>query len=113
MLACRIGDELFTYRDRCGNCGDSLAGAALHRLMGSAVGEAVLRCPQCRAHFDVVHAGAAIDENADASAHLDPIPLLVRTTFWRAFAPRGTLRSRKASGARCVRSRSPTNTSTS
>ncbi len=78
VLACRIGDQLFTYRDRCGNCGDSLAGAALHRLMGSAVGEAVLRCPQCRAHFDVVHAGAAIDENADASAHLDPIPLLVR-----------------------------------
>jgi Fe-S cluster biogenesis protein NfuA/nitrite reductase/ring-hydroxylating ferredoxin subunit len=78
VLACRVGNELFTYRDRCGNCGGSLAGAALHRRMGSAVGDAVLRCPLCRAHFDVVHAGAGIDENADKSAHLDPIPLLVR-----------------------------------
>ena len=78
VLACRVGDELFTYRDRCGSCGSSLAGAALHRRMGSAVGDAVLRCPQCRAHFDVVHAGAGIDETADASSHLEPIPLLVR-----------------------------------
>jgi Fe-S cluster biogenesis protein NfuA/nitrite reductase/ring-hydroxylating ferredoxin subunit len=78
VLACRVGDEVFTYRDRCGNCGDSLAGAALHRRMGSAVGDALLRCPQCRAHFDVVHAGAGVDENADPSVHLDPIPLLIR-----------------------------------
>jgi Fe-S cluster biogenesis protein NfuA/nitrite reductase/ring-hydroxylating ferredoxin subunit len=78
VLACRVGDELFAYRDRCGSCGDSLGGAALHRRMGSAVGEAVLRCPRCRAHFDVVHAGAGVDENADPSVHLDPIPLLVR-----------------------------------
>jgi Fe-S cluster biogenesis protein NfuA/nitrite reductase/ring-hydroxylating ferredoxin subunit len=78
VLACRVGDEVFTYRDRCGNCGESLAGAALHRLMGSAVGDAVLRCPQCRAHFDVVHGGASVDENIDTPAHLDPIPLLIR-----------------------------------
>ena len=78
VLACRVGDEVFTYRDRCGNCGDSLAGAALHRRLGSAVGDAVLRCPQCRAHFDVVHAGAGVDENTDTSAHLDPVPLLIR-----------------------------------
>jgi hypothetical protein len=37
-----------------------------------------LRCPRCRAHFDVVHAGAGVDEKADATVHLDPIPLLVR-----------------------------------
>jgi len=78
VLACRVGDEVFTYRDRCGNCGESLAGAALHRRMGSAVGDAVLRCPQCRAHFDVVHGGASVDENIDTPAHLDPIPLLMR-----------------------------------
>jgi nitrite reductase/ring-hydroxylating ferredoxin subunit len=46
--------------------------------MGSPVGAAVLRCPRCHAHFDVVHAGACVDENADATVHLDPIPLLVR-----------------------------------
>ncbi len=51
---------------------------------GAAVGEAVLRCPQCRAHFDVVHAGAGVDENADTSAHLDPIPLLSVTVCSRS-----------------------------
>lgn len=78
VLACRIGDELFAYQDRCGKCEGSLAGAALHRPLGAAIGEALLRCPRCRAHFDVVHAGAGVDENADVTVHLDPIPLLVR-----------------------------------
>ena len=58
ILACRVGDDLFAYHDRCGSCEDSMAGAALHRPMGSPVGEAVLRCPRCHAHFDAVHAGA-------------------------------------------------------
>lgn len=78
VLACRIGDDLFLYHDRCGNCGESLAGAALHRRMGSAIGEAVLRCPRCYAHFDAVHAGASIDETAGDGVHLEPIPLLIR-----------------------------------
>ncbi|BBY43082.1 NifU family protein [Mycolicibacterium celeriflavum] len=78
VLACRVGDELFVYHDRCGNCGESLAGAVLHRPMGAPVGDAILRCPRCRAHFDVVHAGACVDGNADPGRHLEPIPLLVR-----------------------------------
>jgi Fe-S cluster biogenesis protein NfuA/nitrite reductase/ring-hydroxylating ferredoxin subunit len=80
ILACRVGDELFAYHDRCGSCGESLAGAQLHRPMGAPIGEAVLRCPRCHAHFDAVHAGAGIDGTVDASAqtHLDPIPLLLR-----------------------------------
>jgi Fe-S cluster biogenesis protein NfuA/nitrite reductase/ring-hydroxylating ferredoxin subunit len=73
VLACRVGDDLFAYHDRCGDCGQSLAGAALHRAIGT--GAAVLRCPRCRAHFDVVHAGAGLDGTA---AHLDPLPLLMR-----------------------------------
>ena len=64
VLACRVGDDLFAYHDRCGSCGESLAGAALHRPLGSAVGDAVLRCPRCHAHFDVVHAGAGVDGTA-------------------------------------------------
>jgi hypothetical protein len=36
----------------------------------------VLRCPRCHAHFDVVHAGASLDEGP--ARHLDPIPLLLR-----------------------------------
>ncbi|WP_227999955.1 NifU family protein [Mycolicibacterium sp. P1-5] len=78
VLACRIDDELFAYHDRCGSCEASLAGTALHRRMGAAISGPVLRCPRCRAHFDVVHAGAGIDADAGPEVHLDPIPLLVR-----------------------------------
>jgi Fe-S cluster biogenesis protein NfuA/nitrite reductase/ring-hydroxylating ferredoxin subunit len=65
-LACRIGDAVFAYRDRCGACTGSMAGA---RLTG-----AVLRCPGCGAGFDVVHAGCGIGEDG----HLEPIPVLER-----------------------------------
>jgi Fe-S cluster biogenesis protein NfuA/nitrite reductase/ring-hydroxylating ferredoxin subunit len=78
ILACRIGDDLFAYHDRCGRCHDSMAGAALHRPMGAPIGEAVLRCPRCGAHFDAVHAGAGLDDGADGTMHLDPVPLLLR-----------------------------------
>ena len=74
VLACRIDDQIYAYRDNCPVCERSLAGAALHRAMGGAA--TVLRCPRCHAHFDVVHAGACIDHDSDC--HLDPIPLLTR-----------------------------------
>src|SRR6201996_2638685 len=74
VLACRVGDQLYAYRDHCPACDGSLAGAALHRR--AAGGEPVLRCPRCRAHFDVVHAGAGLDELSQgisgAEHHLDP-----------------------------------------
>jgi Fe-S cluster biogenesis protein NfuA/nitrite reductase/ring-hydroxylating ferredoxin subunit len=78
ILACRVGDDLFAYHDRCGRCGESMAGAALHRPMGAPIGQAVLRCPHCHAHFDVVHAGASLDDITNDATHLDPIPLLLR-----------------------------------
>ncbi len=78
MLACRVGDDVFAYHDRCGHCGESMAGAVLHRPMGAPIGAAVLRCPRCSAHFDAVHAGAGVDDVSDAATHLDPIPLLRR-----------------------------------
>ncbi|MDT5089093.1 MAG: hypothetical protein QOG47_1800, partial [Mycobacterium sp.] len=74
VLACRVGDQLYAYRDHCPACDGSMAGAALHRRVGTA--EPVLRCPRCRAHFDVVHAGASLDDGP--TRHLDPIPLLLR-----------------------------------
>ncbi|MGB9225989.1 NifU family protein [Mycobacterium sp.] len=74
VLACRVGDQLYAYRDHCPACERSLTGAALHRVLGNT--DAVLRCPQCHAHFDVVHAGACVDRDADC--HLEPIPLLIR-----------------------------------
>lgn len=76
LLACRLGENVFVYHDRCGRCADSLAGAALHRRIGSA--DPVLRCPHCHAHFDVVHAGICVDDNATAAEHLEPVPVLVR-----------------------------------
>jgi Fe-S cluster biogenesis protein NfuA/nitrite reductase/ring-hydroxylating ferredoxin subunit len=74
VLACRVGDQLYAYRDHCPACDGSMAGAVLHRQ--AATGEPVLRCPRCHAHFDVVHAGASLDDGL--SRHLDPIPLLLR-----------------------------------
>jgi Fe-S cluster biogenesis protein NfuA/nitrite reductase/ring-hydroxylating ferredoxin subunit len=81
VLVCRLGDQLFAYRDRCGACGETLAGAALHRRLGSSdelgIG-VVLRCPRCHAHFDIVHAGACVDGNGSTGTHLEPVPLLER-----------------------------------
>ncbi|MUL80312.1 MULTISPECIES: NifU family protein [unclassified Mycolicibacterium] len=68
VLACRIGAQLFVYRDRCPKCTRGLAGAG---LTGS-----VLHCPHCDSGFDVVHAG--IGTNGESGSHLEPIPLLVR-----------------------------------
>lgn len=65
LLACRVGDRTFAYRDHCPVCDDSLAGAQLR--------ESLLGCPRCRTQFDVEHAGAGPD-----GAHLDPLPLLPR-----------------------------------
>ena len=74
VLVCRIGSDLFAYHDRCARCEASMRGAALSRRLGAAVGEAVLSCPGCRAHYDVRRAGACLDDEA---LHLTPVPLLV------------------------------------
>lgn len=65
LLACRVGDQTFAYRDHCPVCDDTLAGAELC--------DALLRCPRCDTGFDVVRAGAGAN-----GAHLDPVPLLPR-----------------------------------
>lgn len=68
VLACRVADRLFAYRDHCPVCANTLAGADLR-------GER-LRCPRCESRFDVVHAGAGLD--VPGGIHLDPLPLLSR-----------------------------------
>ncbi len=75
LLVCRIGSDLFAFADRCARCQSSLSGAALTRRLGSAIGEAVLRCPTCQAHYDVRRAGACLDE---PDLHLDPLPLILK-----------------------------------
>ncbi len=74
VLACRLGPDLFAYLDECAGCSGSFRGAVLSRRLGAAVGEAVLRCPACHAHYDVRRAGAGLDEGA--GLHLTPVPLL-------------------------------------
>lgn len=68
VLACRVGDETFAYRDHCPVCDDSLAGSQLHGPL--------LRCAGCGTEFDVVHAGAGVAD--ESVGHLEPIPLLTR-----------------------------------
>jgi len=73
VLACRVGTELFAFRDRCARCSEPLAGATVARRLGGAAEDAVLTCARCRAHYDVRRAGACLD---DATLHLEPLPLL-------------------------------------
>lgn len=70
VLVCRLDDTLYAYRDRCGRCDASMAGA---RLTGE-----VLRCPRCDAEFDVVHAGAGLED----LERLEPVPVLRRQGVW-------------------------------
>ncbi len=73
VLACRIGSDLFAFRDRCARCDRPLEGAVLARRLGGASDDGVLRCPACLAHYDVRRAGACVEA---ADLHLDPLPLL-------------------------------------
>ncbi|MGI8879890.1 MAG: NifU family protein [Jatrophihabitans sp.] len=75
VVACRVGADLFAFRDGCASCAGSLATATLIRRMGGAAGDVVLQCPQCRAHYEVKRAGASIDHDGE---HLQPLPLLVK-----------------------------------
>ena len=68
VVVCRVGEQIFAYRDHCPICEDTLAGSELHGPL--------LRCRHCGADFDVVHAGAGVATGS--AAHLDPIPLLTR-----------------------------------
>jgi Fe-S cluster biogenesis protein NfuA/nitrite reductase/ring-hydroxylating ferredoxin subunit len=83
VVACRVGDELYVYRDGCPTCENSFAGAGLQRSPNRTV---LLRCPTCRTTFDVVHAGA---EFGGGTAHLDPLPLLEREGVLSVAVPAG------------------------
>lgn len=84
VLACRVGNELFAFRDRCPRCDSGMAGASVARRLGGPTGDAVLSCPTCRAHYDVRRAGASLD---DVGMHLHPLPLLARDGVVRVAVP--------------------------
>jgi Fe-S cluster biogenesis protein NfuA/nitrite reductase/ring-hydroxylating ferredoxin subunit len=73
IAVCRVGTDLYAFRDFCPRCENDLTGATVARRLGGAADDAVLVCPACRAHYDVRHAGAGLD---DEGAHLHPLPLL-------------------------------------
>jgi Fe-S cluster biogenesis protein NfuA/nitrite reductase/ring-hydroxylating ferredoxin subunit len=75
LLACRLGSDLFVFRDCCPRCTSRMVGASLERRLGFPVGDGVLRCPGCRSHYDVRRAGACVESDGE---HLSPLPLLVR-----------------------------------
>jgi len=74
FIACRLGADLFAYRDHCPTCGDNLAGAVLERRLGDNAANLILTCPHCRARYDARRAGLGLDSNQ----HLEPLPLLHR-----------------------------------
>lgn len=57
LVACRVDGGVFAYLDRCGACGQSLAGARLR--------DTTLECPLCGSGFDIVHAGYGGDSHLD------------------------------------------------
>jgi Fe-S cluster biogenesis protein NfuA/nitrite reductase/ring-hydroxylating ferredoxin subunit len=66
VLFLKLGDDLFSYRDLCPDCGVSLEYGDLDG--------AALACPGCGNRYDVRRAGRALDASG---AHLVPVPLLV------------------------------------
>ena len=84
VLACRTGQDVYAYRDYCPRCTAAMAGATLQRALAAPVGGGLLRCPSCRAHFDVRQAGSCLE---DRSLHLDPLPLLIRAGVMSVAVP--------------------------
>jgi Fe-S cluster biogenesis protein NfuA/nitrite reductase/ring-hydroxylating ferredoxin subunit len=76
VLVCSVRGTLYAYRDVCAACGSSLARAML-------AGER-LDCAECGASYDVRAAGRGV---ADATTHLDPLPLLADSQGVRVAIP--------------------------
>jgi Fe-S cluster biogenesis protein NfuA/nitrite reductase/ring-hydroxylating ferredoxin subunit len=76
VLLCRVGDDLYAYRNACASCGSTLDGGALD-------GER-LTCPACGAAYSIRLAGRGVD---DESLYLDPLPLLPEDGSWRIGLP--------------------------
>ena len=65
IVLCRLGEDLYAYRDGCAACGAALATG---RLDGH-----LLACPSCERRYDVRLAGRAV---GSPDVHLVPVPLL-------------------------------------
>lgn len=65
LIVCRVGPQLYAYRNLCPACASALDSAS--------VDGPVLRCAVCAAAYDLPRAGRSLDGN---STHLDPLPLV-------------------------------------
>jgi Fe-S cluster biogenesis protein NfuA len=85
FVACRLGTDLFAYRDHCPACGEGLVGATLERRLGDSAANLILVCPHCRARYDARRAGTRLD----GDHHLEPLPLLQRDGVLSVAVPAG------------------------
>jgi Fe-S cluster biogenesis protein NfuA len=85
LVACRLGPDLFAYRDHCPACGEGLAGARLERRLGDSAANLILVCPHCQARYDARRAGTGLD----GDHHLEPLPLLQRDGVLSVAVPAG------------------------
>jgi Fe-S cluster biogenesis protein NfuA/nitrite reductase/ring-hydroxylating ferredoxin subunit len=90
MVACRIAQDIYAYRDYCPRCTGSMAGATLQRPVTEAADGSLLTCPTCRGHFDVRHAGTCLE---DKDLQLDPLPLLVQGGVLSVAVPRESVQA--------------------
>jgi Fe-S cluster biogenesis protein NfuA/nitrite reductase/ring-hydroxylating ferredoxin subunit len=66
IMCCRVGRDLYAYRNLCPACGQPLD--------GSAINAAAVTCAHCGQRYDAVRAGRSMD---NTSLTLEPFPLLV------------------------------------
>ncbi len=65
LVLCRLGSEVYAYRETCPGCGGRLPD-------GTIEGSSIV-CPSCARRFDVPRAGRCLD---DDRLQLEPLPLL-------------------------------------
>ena len=65
LIVCRVGEQLYAYRNACPVCASDLETAS--------VDGAALRCGECGSAYDLPRAGRSLDGN---TTHLDPLPLV-------------------------------------
>ena len=85
LVGCRLGSDLFAYRDHCPVCLQTLAGARLERRLGDSADNLILVCPRCHTRYDTRRAGVALDSDH----HLEPLPVLRRDGVLSVAVPVG------------------------
>lgn len=70
-VVCRVATRLVAFLDQCPRCEGTWEGVTLSRRLGSEGVETVLRCPRCRAHYDVRRDGVCLEDEGFSLTPLD------------------------------------------